>query len=100
MGRSGRAVCGKVLRRRRTLTRTLRRAHGGHPDPLVARYGYDVKYASRALRLAYQGLEIVRDGGLTCPCPSGNASASCKSNRAGYPYSSMSSARSPTYRPS
>jgi hypothetical protein len=36
---------------------------------LVARYGYDVKYASHALRLAYQGLEIVRDGGLTLPMP-------------------------------
>jgi hypothetical protein len=36
---------------------------------LVARYGYDVKYASRALRLAYQGLEITCDGRLTLPMP-------------------------------
>lgn len=36
---------------------------------LVARYGYDVKYASHALRLAYQGLEIVRYGRLTLPMP-------------------------------
>lgn len=36
---------------------------------LVARFGYDVKYASHALRLAYQGLEIVRDGRLTLPMP-------------------------------
>jgi hypothetical protein len=36
---------------------------------LVARYGYDVKYASHALRLAYQGLEIVRDVRLTLPMP-------------------------------
>lgn len=36
---------------------------------LVARYGYDVKYASHALRLAYQGLEIVRDARLTLPMP-------------------------------
>ena len=36
---------------------------------LVARYGYDVKYASHALRLAYQGLEIARDGRLTLPMP-------------------------------
>jgi hypothetical protein len=44
---------------------------GGAPDrpELVARYGYDVKYASHALRLAYQGLEIVRDGRLTLPMP-------------------------------
>lgn len=44
---------------------------GGVPNrpELVARYGYDVKYASHALRLAYQGLEIVRDGRLTLPMP-------------------------------
>lgn len=36
---------------------------------LVERYGYDVKYASHALRLGYQGLEVVRDGCLTLPMP-------------------------------
>ncbi|TDQ01301.1 putative nucleotidyltransferase [Labedaea rhizosphaerae] len=36
---------------------------------LIARYGYDVKYASHALRLAYQGLEIARDARLTLPMP-------------------------------
>jgi len=36
---------------------------------LVARYGYDVKYASHALRLAYQGLEVARAGRLTLPMP-------------------------------
>jgi predicted nucleotidyltransferase len=36
---------------------------------LVARFGYDVKYASHALRLAYQGLEITRDRRLTLPMP-------------------------------
>jgi uncharacterized protein len=36
---------------------------------LVARFGYDVKYGSHALRLAYQGLEIARDGRLTLPMP-------------------------------
>jgi hypothetical protein len=44
---------------------------GGVPNrpELVQRYGYDVKYASHALRLAYQGLEIVRHGRLTLPMP-------------------------------
>ncbi|HEX6872269.1 MAG TPA: nucleotidyltransferase domain-containing protein [Micromonosporaceae bacterium] len=44
---------------------------GGVPNrpELVARYGYDVKYASHALRLAYQGLELARDGRLTLPMP-------------------------------
>lgn len=36
---------------------------------LVAKYGYDVKYASHALRLAYQGLEVARDARLTLPMP-------------------------------
>ncbi|WP_216206812.1 nucleotidyltransferase domain-containing protein [Amycolatopsis aidingensis] len=36
---------------------------------LIARYGYDVKYASHALRLAYQGLEVVREARLTLPMP-------------------------------
>jgi len=46
-------------------------SRGGIPNrpELVARYGYDVKYASHALRLAYQGLEIARDGRLTLPMP-------------------------------
>jgi len=36
---------------------------------LVAKYGFDTKYASHALRLAYQGLELVEDGRLTLPMP-------------------------------
>jgi uncharacterized protein len=40
-----------------------------HRPELVPRYGYDVKYASRALRLAYQGLTVARDGRLTLPMP-------------------------------
>ncbi|MGQ0776629.1 MAG: hypothetical protein ACT4NY_19750 [Pseudonocardiales bacterium] len=46
-----------------------RRSNVPNRPELVARYGYDVKYASHALRLAYQGLEIARDGHLTLPMP-------------------------------
>nr|WP_240942462.1 nucleotidyltransferase domain-containing protein [Planosporangium thailandense] len=46
-----------------------RRSDVPNRPELVARYGYDVKYASHALRLAYHGLEIVRDGRLTLPMP-------------------------------
>lgn len=46
-----------------------RRSRVPNRPELVARYGYDVKYASHALRLAYQGQEIVRDGRLTLPMP-------------------------------
>jgi hypothetical protein len=46
-----------------------RRSRVPNRPELVERYGYDVKYASHALRLAYQGLEIARDGRLTLPMP-------------------------------
>lgn len=44
-----------------------RRSKVPNRPELVARFGYDVKYASHALRLAYQGREIARDGRLTLP---------------------------------
>lgn len=50
-----------------------RLVEGGRGVPnrpeLVARYGYDVKYASHALRLALQGREITRHAHLTLPMP-------------------------------
>jgi uncharacterized protein len=46
-----------------------RRSRVPNRPELVAHYGYDVKYASHALRLAYQGWEIARDGRLTLPMP-------------------------------
>lgn len=46
-----------------------RRGRVPNRPELVERYGYDVKYASHALRLAYQGLEIARHGRLTLPMP-------------------------------
>jgi hypothetical protein len=51
--------------------RLLGQSRGKVPSrpELVARYGYDVKYASHALRLAYQGLEVARDARLTLPMP-------------------------------
>ena len=36
---------------------------------LIERYGWDVKYGSHALRLAYQGYEIASGGRLTLPLP-------------------------------
>lgn len=36
---------------------------------LVSRYGYDVKYAWHALRLGYQGLELMHTGRITLPIP-------------------------------
>lgn len=54
--------------RKRLTLRGTRPGTSSRPD-LVARYGYDVKYASHALRLAYQGREVVRDAWLTLPIP-------------------------------
>jgi hypothetical protein len=54
--------------RGRLLGRGPRRHVPNRPE-LVARHGYDVKYASHALRLAYQGREIARDAHLTLPMP-------------------------------
>jgi hypothetical protein len=36
---------------------------------LVEKYGWDVKYDSHALRLAYQGLVIASTGQLSLPLP-------------------------------
>ena len=36
---------------------------------LIEKYGWDVKYGSHALRLAYQGYEIASSGTLTLPMP-------------------------------
>jgi hypothetical protein len=53
---------GHVSSQRERLLGRGRRGRVPNRPELVARHGYDVKYASHALRLAYQGLEIVRDG--------------------------------------
>lgn len=41
--------------------------HVPNRPELIARYGWDVKYGSHALRLAYQGREIAETGSLTLP---------------------------------
>lgn len=44
-----------------------RRSRVPNRPELIERYGWDVKYGSHALRLAFQGQEIARDGQLTLP---------------------------------
>ena len=36
---------------------------------LMEAHGYDTKYAMHALRLGYQGIEYMRSGRITLPCP-------------------------------
>jgi len=43
--------------------------HVPNRPELIERHGWDVKYGSHALRLAYQGLEIAETGHLTLPLP-------------------------------
>lgn len=50
--------------------RMLGAASGAPNRPeLVAQHGFDTKYASHALRLACQGIEVVQHGRLTLPMP-------------------------------
>lgn len=84
--------------RERILGRGRRSSVPNRPE-LVARYGYDVKYASHALRLAYQGLEIVRDGRLTLPMPERERQRVLQVKQGQVPVLKHVLARSPTYRP-
>jgi hypothetical protein len=43
-------------------------AHTNRPE-LVALHGYDTKYAMHALRLGYQGVELLTTGRITLPVP-------------------------------
>lgn len=43
-------------------------AHTNRPE-LVAAHGYDTKYAMHALRLGYQGIELLSTGRITLPVP-------------------------------
>ena len=43
-------------------------AHTNRPE-LVAIHGFDTKYASHALRLGYQGAELLTTGRITLPMP-------------------------------
>lgn len=50
---------------------------------LVERFGYDTKYASHALRLGYQGVELMTTGRLTLPLPEPALSA-CRAVKQGH----------------
>lgn len=43
-------------------------AHSNRPE-LVAEHGYDTKYAMHALRLGFQGVELLTTGRITLPVP-------------------------------
>jgi predicted nucleotidyltransferase len=45
------------------------RAHTVNRPELVAKYGYDTKFAMHALRLGYEGIELMTESTLTLPVP-------------------------------
>jgi predicted nucleotidyltransferase len=47
--------------------------HTNRPE-LIEEFGYDTKYAMHALRLAFQGQEILSTGRITLPVPAGQGS--------------------------
>lgn len=64
--RAGRAFLGYLDAQRRGL---VGERHATRTRELSATHGYDTKYAMHALRIAYQGVELVTTGRMTLPVP-------------------------------
>lgn len=64
--RAGRAFLGYLDAQRRGL---LGKRHATRTRELSSEHGYDTKYAMHALRIAYQGIELITDGRITLPVP-------------------------------
>ncbi|WP_129336573.1 DNA polymerase beta superfamily protein [Cellulomonas endophytica] len=73
---AGRRFLGYLVGQRERLLGGGQRSRVPNRPELVAAHGYDTKYASHALRLGYQGLEVVTEGRLTLPVD-GPALAAC-----------------------
>jgi uncharacterized protein len=63
---TGRAFLGYLDAQRKALTGER---HPGRERELSAAHGYDTKYAMHALRIAYQGIELLTTGRITLPVP-------------------------------
>jgi uncharacterized protein len=66
-GEIGERFLGYLVNQRKKLIGE--RARNVSRPELVARYGYDTKFAMHALRLGYQGIEYVRHRQITIPVP-------------------------------
>jgi hypothetical protein len=66
---AGRRFLGYLQSQRERLTGGGRRSNVPNRPELVAAHGYDTKYASHALRLGIQGIEVATTGRLTLPMP-------------------------------
>src|ERR671937_1498284 len=66
--RAGRGYLGYLHGQRERLLGTRGQKRVNRPE-LVEAHGFDTKYAMHAVRLGYQGLELLETGGLTLPMP-------------------------------
>ncbi len=64
---AGRRYLGYLDGQRERLLGAGKQSHVPNRPELIAAHGYDTKYASHALRLGLQGLEVVTEGTLTLP---------------------------------
>jgi predicted nucleotidyltransferase len=64
--RAGRAFLGYLDAQRRGL---LGERHATRTRELSTEHGYDTKYAMHAVRIAYQGIELITEGRITLPVP-------------------------------
>lgn len=85
--RAGYRFLGYLDGQRERLAGGGRQSRVPYRPELVDRYGYDVKYASHAVRLGLQGVELVTTGHLTLPMRDGDR-ALCRDVKQGrYSYS-------------
>ena len=66
--RAGRGYLGYLRGQKERLLGTRGQKRVNRPE-LVEAHGFDTKYAMHALRLGYQGLELLETGRLTLPMP-------------------------------
>ena len=64
--RAGRSFLGYLDAQRRGL---MGERHATRTRELSSEHGYDTKYAMHALRIAYQGIELITSGAITLPVP-------------------------------
>jgi hypothetical protein len=64
--RAGHAYLGYMQRQRDRMTGERGQMRVNRPE-LIARYGFDTKYAGHVLRLGYQGIEFLESGRLPLP---------------------------------
>lgn len=62
----GKAFLGYMIAQKARLAGEQGGRHGSRPE-LVAKYGYDTKYAGAIIRIGYQGLELMTTGHMSFP---------------------------------